>query len=94
MTLVGLLSEQGRGPTTDAYLKKIIILRGPLGQMEHMEVNLADILEGEANDIYLQPGYIIYIPDKPYKFHKELAVLALNTFTGRMGSHLAREVVK
>ena len=94
MTLIGLLSEQGRGPSTKAYLKKIVILRGPEGKMQHMEVDLAAILNGEANDIYLQPGDIIYIPDKPYQFFKELVILALNTFTGRMGSHYATELIK
>jgi protein involved in polysaccharide export with SLBB domain len=92
MTLVSLLSEQGRGFTPKAYLKQVIILRGDLEKPLTYQVNLEDILAGKSLDIYLQPGDIVYVPEKPYQFIRELTHLALNVFAASIGGRAGRNV--
>ncbi|MDD7987218.1 SLBB domain-containing protein [Lentisphaera marina] len=91
MTIISLLSESGRGLTPDAYLKQVLIVRGDLQDPEVYEVNLEAILSGEEYDVYLQPGDIIFVPEKPYKFLVELTRLACNVFASSFGRRVGRD---
>ena len=91
MTMVTLLAEHGRGFNEDAYIKQILVIRGDLSNPEVYEVDLEAILDGEAYDVYLQPGDIIYIPEKPYKFIAELTRLACNVFASSFGRRVGRD---
>jgi len=91
MTIISLLSESGRGLNKDAYLKQVLIIRGDLQDPEVYEVNLEAILSGEEHDLYLQPGDIIFVPEKPYKFLAELTRLACNVFASSFGRRMGRD---
>jgi protein involved in polysaccharide export with SLBB domain len=91
MTIISLLSESGRGLNPDAYLKQVLIVRGDLQEPDVYEVNLEAILAGEEHDIYLQPGDIIFVPEKPYKFLAELTQLACNVFASSFGRRMGRD---
>ncbi|MEI6673597.1 MAG: polysaccharide biosynthesis/export family protein [Verrucomicrobiota bacterium] len=56
---------QGKGPTKDAYLNQIVIVRGSLDKPSAAIVNLKDILTGKATNVRLQPGDIVWIPTRP-----------------------------
>ena len=91
MTMISLLSEHGRGLTDDAYLKQVLIIRGDLAEPEVYQVDLQAILDGDEYDVYLQPGDIIYVPEKPYKFIAELTRLACNVFASSFGRRMGRD---
>ena len=53
---------QAEGFTPDADLKRIHILRGSLHNPSVVMINFKEVLAGNAREIALQPGDIIYVP--------------------------------
>lgn len=81
------------GYTKDADLKRVCILRGSLSDPQMFTVNLKDILHGKAPDVYLQPGDIVYVPEKSFLWARVLAEDVVKsfvyTFFGEFGSDTA-----
>jgi protein involved in polysaccharide export with SLBB domain len=65
LTLVDCIA-QGKGPAKNAYLDKIVIVRGTLDKPRASIVNLKAILTGKETNVLLQPGDIIWIPRRPF----------------------------
>lgn len=89
MTLISAIAG-ANGPTDEAYLGHVAIVRGSLSQPQLIEANYSDIVQGKAPNIALEPGDIVYVPLSPYRFLTEYANLIVNTFartwTANMGS--------
>jgi len=64
LTLIDCIA-QGKGPAKDAYLNKVVIVRGTLDKPSAATVNLQAILTGKETDVLLQPGDIVWIPRRP-----------------------------
>jgi protein involved in polysaccharide export with SLBB domain len=64
LTLVDCLA-QGKGPTKDAYIHQVVVVRGSLKKPSAAVVNLKAILTGQATNVLLQPGDIVWIPRRP-----------------------------
>ncbi|MEI6605875.1 MAG: polysaccharide biosynthesis/export family protein [Verrucomicrobiota bacterium] len=64
LTLVDCFA-QGRGPTADACLKQVVVVRGSFDKPSAAIVNLQEILVGKASDVLLQPRDIVWIPRQP-----------------------------
>jgi protein involved in polysaccharide export with SLBB domain len=64
LTLVDCIA-QGRGPGPGAYLDQVVIVRGSLEKPSVATVNLKAILTGKETDVRLQPGDIVWIPNRP-----------------------------
>lgn len=86
MDVIAGSSERGGGLTRDAYTKQILILRGSLADPETFQVNLDDVLHGRARNIYMMPGDIVYVPQKPFQFVRALARQVVNTFVETFAS--------
>ncbi len=75
----------------EAAIDRILIIRGALEKPSVLTVNLVDILNGKANDVYLVPGDIIFVPEKKHKFTRHLIKRAILTFAssfaGTAGDH-------
>jgi polysaccharide export outer membrane protein len=100
MTLVQLVSgssDRGGGYRPDARLSQVLILRGALNDPNAIEVNLARILQGREPDVALLPGDIVYIPEKPFRFARELArnvvLTFVRTFASEYGAALVEETI-
>lgn len=65
LTLVDCIA-QGKGPAPEAYLDKIVIVRGTLEKPSAAVVNLRAILTGKESNVLLQPGDIVWIPRRPF----------------------------
>ncbi|MEI6810097.1 MAG: polysaccharide biosynthesis/export family protein [bacterium] len=98
LTLVQLVSgssDRGGGYLPDAQLSQVLILRGALNDPHTIEVNLARILEGREPDVFLLAGDIVYVPEEPYRFARDLArrvVLTFaRTFAAEYGATLVQE---
>ncbi|WDE98557.1 polysaccharide export protein [Lentisphaera profundi] len=91
MTIISLLASNGSGLKKSAYIKQVLILRGDLQDPVVYQIDLAAVLNGDEHDIYLQPGDIIFVPEKPYKFLAELTELACNVFASSFGRRLGRD---
>jgi len=100
MTLVALLTsgaDQTGGYMAAADMERIVILRGPLDKPDVHEVNLKDILTGKSRDVLLESGDIVYVPDKPYKYLREVVKTAVmnfgRAFGGNLGDRAADNVI-
>lgn len=100
MTLMDLLAgatERGGGLKESAHTEQIAILRGSLEEPDIFEVNLEKILKGEAKDVYLTAGDIVYVPEKPFKFArtlgKSIVSVFVKTFASNLGEDFVNEVI-
>lgn len=83
MTLMQALAESGGwliGGPYAADASNCIVIRGGLENPRVVRCNLLKIVNGEAKDFYLVPGDIIYLHNKPFRFAREVILLAINTF--------------
>jgi len=100
MTLVELISgqsERGGGYHPTARLSKILIVRGALDNPTTFDVDLARILKGQDPDVFLMPGDIVYVPEKPYRFARDLTravvLTFVRTFASEAGAALVDETI-
>lgn len=64
----------------DAYLSHIAIVRGSLATPEIAVVDYNAIIHGKAQDVRLEPGDIVYVPNSPYTTLKRYFNIILNSF--------------
>lgn len=69
-----------------ANISNIMIVRGSLSSPQVMCVNLYKIIDGSARDVFLQPGDIVYVPNKKFRFGREIVRLAIDTFVEEFGT--------
>ncbi len=83
MTLLNLLS-QGQGWDSCHWfspnMNAVVVLRGKICDPTYMIVNVPEILRGCAIDVVLCPGDIVYVPNKPFRFVRELLRLAIESY--------------
>ena len=76
-------------------MKKVLLIRGSLKHPCVAQVDLQKMLAGEARDLPLMPGDIIYLQHKDLRLGRELVHIAIysfvNTFCGKAASHYAEE---
>ncbi len=83
LTLMSALAQVGGwliGGPYGANWERVVVIRGDLSCPEAFLVNLRWIVEGKANNFYLEPGDIVYVCNKEFRFGRELVALAINTF--------------
>ena len=79
MSLVSVIAD-ARGTIKDAYLSHVAIVRGSLTEPKIAVVDLKEILKGQATDVLLEPGDIVYVPFTPYRTLVKYADLILKSF--------------
>lgn len=83
LTLMKALAMVGgwrMGGPYAADMQNVLIIRGSLQCPQVVRVDLCEFIRGEARDIFLQPGDIVYIHNKKFRFGRELVRLAVNAF--------------
>jgi protein involved in polysaccharide export with SLBB domain len=68
------------GPVKYAQQSRVVILRGNLAAPRIAQVNYLAIVKGQARDIPLEPGDIVYIPFTPYRLLAQLAEELVDQF--------------
>ncbi len=68
------------GTLTGAYLHHVIVVRGSLSHPEVATVDYKNVIRGEAPDLVLQPGDIVFVPFSPYRYLYRYTQLAIDTF--------------
>jgi protein involved in polysaccharide export with SLBB domain len=89
LTLVSMMSGvtgiQG-GVLPTANQQQVTVVRGSMDNPQVITANLIKILEGRARDVYLLPGDIVYVPEKTFRFGRELVRQAFNSFVSAFGA--------
>ncbi len=68
------------GTLKGAYLSHVAIVRGSMSQPKLTVVDYKRVLKGEAADMQLRQGDIIYVPLSPYRYIDHYLEVILNTF--------------
>lgn len=79
VSLLGAIA-QAEGPTREAHLPQMTIIRGSLSNPETAVVDYNAILKGESPDIILQPRDIVYLPSRPHRKLIDLYNVAVSSF--------------
>jgi polysaccharide export outer membrane protein len=83
-----ILDRSDDGVTTiNAYLSHVAIVRGSLTEPQVKIVDYGAIRKGQAPDVQLEPGDIIYVPNSPYTTLKRYVNLIVNTFSGTVAAN-------
>jgi protein involved in polysaccharide export with SLBB domain len=90
LTLVGVITRRG-GLLERAYRRQIAVLRGNLSRPRVYLVDIDDVLSAHAADFRIQPGDLIYVPDRPFQYLRELALAAAQSFVGVIGSRAGNQ---
>ncbi|MCM8533906.1 MAG: polysaccharide biosynthesis/export family protein [Lentisphaeraceae bacterium] len=91
LTVLNVLSTVSY--SQNATKANIAILRDRLSpQPEVIEIDIDSILEGTASDVFLKPGDIIFVPEKPYRFLQDLLKSALRAFVSTFSSSAGRYI--
>jgi len=83
MTLMEAISEAGGWVWGEPYsteMNRVMVIRGRLECPLVVEADVTLILRGEATNIVLAPGDIVYVLNKTMRFGRALVRLAINTF--------------
>jgi protein involved in polysaccharide export with SLBB domain len=65
MTLVAAIAH-AKGPTPEANLDEVLLIRGSLSQPKVAVVDLEAILGGRSTNVELRPFDIVWVPDRPF----------------------------
>jgi polysaccharide biosynthesis/export protein len=68
------------GVANDAYLSHVAIVRGSLAAPQLSVVDYGAIIKGKAQDVVLEPGDIVYVPNSPFSTLKRYLNTIVNTF--------------
>jgi polysaccharide export outer membrane protein len=83
-----ILSREDAGPfLKDAYVSHVAIVRGSLSEPQIIVVDYNAIVKGRAQDVPLQAGDIIYVPNSPYTTLKRYVNLIVNTFVTTLAAN-------
>jgi len=93
LTLVAAIADSGGTWNRDAYLRQVAIVRGSLHAPEIALVDLNKIQRGEAPNIYLAPGDLVYVPQTPYKKLKQYWDIITSTFVGAVAINAGNRAV-
>jgi len=79
MTVAGAIAG-GYGTLKGAYLSHVAVVHGALAWPHLTVVDFNRVLRGEALDVRLEPGDIVYVPVSPYRYIDHYLEVILNTF--------------
>ncbi len=91
VTVARAVAEAG-GYTRDAYIDRIVIVRGSTSRPRAGLVNLRAILEGRRPDVALQPRDIVYVPGRTSENPRFLLDIANRAVVTSIASSYANEV--
>ncbi len=77
---VDWLTPGSYGLVPDAYLSHVALVRGSLSEPQMTVVDYGAIIKGRAQDVRLEPGDIIYVPNSPFTTLKRYLNIVVNSF--------------
>lgn len=99
ITLLEALADVQGWPSIDPYaadISRVMILRGPFCNCYAIETDVQKIILGEATNVVLAPGDVVFVLNKKMRFGRALVRLAISTFIQSFataaGSYLAEFV--
>ncbi|NOU36489.1 MAG: hypothetical protein HOO88_06940 [Kiritimatiellaceae bacterium] len=96
LTLTQLISglDAGAGGYKEASadIKRVVILRDALNEPKVFKVNLDAILRGKEQNVFLEPGDIVFVPEKSFLFTRNLVKAMFSTFVNTFAGEFASDI--
>jgi polysaccharide export outer membrane protein len=96
LTLTQLISglDAGAGGYKEdtADIKRVVILRDAMNEPKVFKVNLEAIMKGKEHNVFLEPGDIVYVPEKSFLFTRNLVKAMVRTFVNTFASEFASDL--
>jgi len=92
MSVAGAVAS-AYGTIRGAYMHHVAVVRGSLAQPEIAIVDYKGVIRGEATDIPVQPGDIVYVPYSPYRYIDKYIELVINTFVSASAINAGSQAV-
>ncbi len=92
MSLMTIMTMLG-GPTPDAYLTHVAIVRGALAKPSIAIVDYKAISTGFAPDVLLEPNDIIHVPKSPYALIESYLDMILTSFVRTVAINAGQRAV-
>lgn len=86
MGTIGALARAG-GVREQAWRSGIVVLRGSLAKPDMYIVDLDRILTGKSADLPVENGDVIYVPERPMQYPRELLQIAIRAFVSTLGAN-------
>lgn len=71
MTVVAAISRR-EGFTDQAWKRRVLLVRGSIGQPETRVVDVNAVLQGREPDVLIEPGDILYVSTRPWSRIEEI----------------------
>jgi hypothetical protein len=81
------------GTLKEAYLSRVGIVRGALAQPRLTVVDFKRVVRGQAADMPLEPGDIVYVPVSPYSYVDHYLEVILDTFVSSAAINAGSRIV-
>lgn len=92
--LISGLDAGAGGYTEDADIKRVVILRDAMNVPKVFKINLEAIMKGKEHNIFLEPGDIVYVPEKSFLFTRNLVKAMVTTFVNTFAGEFASDLNK
>lgn len=92
MTVAGAVAG-AYGTLKGAYLSHVAVVRGALSQPQLTVVDYKKIVRGQAVDLRIAPGDIVYVPLSPYRYLDHYLEVILDTFVSSAAINAGTRVV-
>lgn len=91
-TLLAAIAS-ARGPTRDAHLSQVAILRGGIGEPRIVIFDFEEIIRGRMSDVLLEPHDIVYVPLAPHRHFNRYLDIILSSFGRTVGINAGSRVL-
>lgn len=92
MTVAEAIAKGG-GFHERANHRQVVVVRGNLNRPRVFTVDFARLLSARSPNFQLEPGDIVYVPDRPFHYVRELALLGVRAFIGAVAGNAAADLV-
>lgn len=90
--IAGLDAGAGGYNQDTADIKRVVILRDAMNDPKVFKVNLEAIMKGKEHNVFLEPGDIVYVPEKSFLFTRNLTKAMIRTFVTTFASEFASDL--
>lgn len=93
MGTIGAIARAG-GLREQAWRSTIVVLRGSLAKPDVFTLDFDKVLSGRVTDLQLEAGDVVYVPERPTQYPRELLQAAINAFVTTLGARAGGDAAK
>jgi polysaccharide export outer membrane protein len=93
MGTLGAIARAG-GVKEQAWRSTIVVLRGSLAKPDVYILDFDKVLTGQITDLAVEDGDVVFVPERPTQYPRELVQVAINAFVSTLGVRAGADAAK